>query len=57
MARKAKVDNSVIKRLARVDKARSVGIRDQRKYFLIVCEGEQTEPNYFEGLTTSLLMC
>ena len=54
MARKAKVDNSVIKRLARVDKARSIGILDQRKYFLIVCEGEQTEPNYFEGLKQDL---
>ena len=28
---------------------RPVEIREQRKWFLIVCEGEKTEPNYFKS--------
>lgn len=54
MARKAKIDNAILKRLARVEKSRPVATRVQRKYFLIVCEGEKTEPLYFEALKNDL---
>src|SRR5580693_4188312 len=33
---------------------RRVGFRPERRYYLIVCEGEKTEPNYFEALKKSL---
>jgi hypothetical protein len=29
--------------------SRAVNVRELRKTFLIVCEGEETEPNYFRG--------
>lgn len=35
-------------------KMRSVEVRALRKYYLIVCEGEKTEPNYFEGFKQDL---
>jgi hypothetical protein len=54
MARKAKVDNSILKRLAREEKVRPFATRNKRKYFLIVCEGEKTEPLYFEALKNDL---
>jgi hypothetical protein len=54
MARKAKVDNAILKRLAREERARPVNTRNKRKYFLIVCEGEKTEPNYFIALKNDL---
>ncbi len=34
--------------------ARKQGKKPQRRYFLIVCEGEKTEPNYFNGLKKEL---
>lgn len=54
MARKDKVDNSVLKRLARDEKSRPLSTRNKRKYYLIVCEGEKTEPNYFIALKNDL---
>lgn len=33
---------------------RIVGKRPPRRYFLIVCEGESTEPNYFDDLIRTL---
>jgi hypothetical protein len=54
MARVSKVDNSVKKRFARNEKKRVVGTREKRVYFLIICEGEKTEPNYFKGLKNDL---
>jgi len=54
MARKAKIDNAILKRLAREEKSRPVATRNIRKYFLIVCEGEKTEPNYFIALKNDL---
>jgi hypothetical protein len=50
MARVAKIDNAVKKRFERKESKRSVETREKRIYFLIICEGEKTEPNYFEGL-------
>lgn len=54
MARIAKIDNVSKKRFVRQEKKRSVGSRIKRLYFLIVCEGEKTEPNYFHQLKRSL---
>lgn len=33
---------------------RVVGHRPKRRFFLIVCEGEKTEPNYFEAIRLKL---
>lgn len=38
---------------ARLNRSSS-SLRIERKYYLIVCGGEQTEPNYFESLKMSL---
>ena len=54
MARVSKLDNSIKKRFARQEKGRSIEFREKRVYFLIICEGEKTEPNYFEGLKKDL---
>jgi hypothetical protein len=54
MARKEKVDNALLKRLERTEQKRKIGARAKRKFFLIVCEGEKTEPYYFEGLKKDL---
>jgi hypothetical protein len=54
MARVSKLDNSVKKKFARQEKGRSIESRAKRVYFLIICEGEKTEPNYFEGLKKDL---
>jgi len=55
MARKAKIDNAILKRLKKQkEKQRKENDRNLRTYILIVCEGEKTEPNYFKGLKQSL---
>lgn len=54
MARKIKIPNEHLKRFARAEQNRKKDIRNKRKYYLIVCEGEATEPNYFEGLKQDL---
>jgi hypothetical protein len=54
MARKAKIPNEIQKRFARESQKRNKDIRAKRKYYLIVCEGEKTEPNYFEALKQDL---
>ncbi len=57
MARKIKIDNAHQKReylKARTATKRVSDIRKERRYFMIVCEGEKTEPNYFKGLKASL---
>ncbi len=54
MARKQKVPNELIKRLKRKEQRRKEDIRSKRKYFLIVCEGEKTEPLYFEAFKADL---
>ncbi len=48
MARKIKIDNA--KQKQDNQKGRKVGGKPQRQYFLIVCEGTKTEPNYFESI-------
>ncbi|MBA4319228.1 MAG: hypothetical protein C0412_12575 [Flavobacterium sp.] len=54
MANIIKIDNAVLKRTARVEKKRKEKIREVRVYFLIVCEGEKTEPNYFKSFKTNV---
>jgi hypothetical protein len=54
MARKIKIPNERLKRFAREEQKRKTDIRSKRKYYLIVCEGEKTEPNYFQGLKDDL---
>lgn len=54
MARKVKIPNERLKRFARQEQKRRQNIRTKRVYYLIVCEGEATEPNYFEGLKQDL---
>lgn len=54
MARVEKIDNAFKKRFERLEKKRSVDIRYKLVYYLIVCEGEKTEPNYFKALEKEL---
>lgn len=54
MANIIKIDNAVLKRTARVEKKRKNKTREIRVYFLIICEGEKTEPNYFKSFKTNI---
>jgi len=54
MANKVKIQNHIQKRLAKKEHKRKRNTKSKRKYFLIVCEGEKTEPNYFEALKNDL---
>lgn len=51
MAKKEKLDPKMFQRQG---KKRVVGRRTQRRYYLIVTEGEKTEPYYFKGLKKQL---
>lgn len=57
MARKIKIDNAILKRRSRTEKKRKTEFKSKRKFYLIVCEGEKTEPNYFESLKRNLPRC
>lgn len=54
MARKIKIPNEHLKRFKREEQKRKINVRNKRRYYLIVCEGEKTEPNYFQGLKEDL---
>lgn len=54
MARTIKIDNAILKRRSRFEEKRKTEIRTKRKFYLIVCEGEKTEPNYFNALKSNL---
>jgi len=54
MARKVKIDNAVLKRFERQETNRRQDVRPKRRFYLIVCEGTKTEPNYFNGLKQNL---
>jgi hypothetical protein len=54
MARKIKVPNHIKKRHDRAELKRLEETKSKRRFFLIVCEGEKTEPNYFESLKNDL---
>jgi hypothetical protein len=47
MARTIKIDNALQKRFAKQSKKSTP--RELVTYFLVVCEGEKTEPNYFKS--------
>ncbi|MEZ0608855.1 RloB family protein [Fibrella sp. WM1] len=51
MARKSTINTS---RFARQETPRGKATKSIRKFFLIVCEGAKTEPNYFEGIKKDL---
>ena len=44
MARKIKIPNHIKKRYKRIETKRLEGVKSKRKFYLIVCEGEKTEP-------------
>ncbi len=54
MARTQKVPNHLKKRLERKERTRQIGVRSTRRYILLVCEGEKTEPLYFEAFKANL---
>lgn len=54
MANIIKIDNAVLKRFNRVEKKRRTKNKEIRVYFLIICEGEKTEPNYFKSFKTNV---
>ena len=54
MARSIKIDNADKKRFERQETKRKENTRSKRKYYLIVCEGEKTEPNYFKAMKRDL---
>lgn len=55
MARKVILSDSDRQKFQKKTKrTRLVNVRSKRKYYLIVSEGAQTEPNYFNGLKAQL---
>jgi hypothetical protein len=54
MAKKIKISLEQRERFVRSELKRKQGVRTKRRYYLIVCEGAKTEPNYFEGLKSDL---
>tara|TARA_R110002073_G_scaffold72537_1_gene177273 strand:- start:261892 stop:262566 length:675 start_codon:yes stop_codon:yes gene_type:complete len=56
MARVKKIDNAILKRIQkRAEKeAREIETKPLRKYYILFCEGERTEPNYFLSLKENL---
>jgi len=54
MARKIKIEPAILKRRERQEAKRQINFKPKRKRYLIVCEGEKTEPNYFESLKLAL---
>ena len=48
MAKKIEINKSLLSSFAKTDQSR-VGVRELKAFFLIVCEGEKTEPNYFKS--------
>ncbi|MBC7774028.1 MAG: RloB domain-containing protein [Phycisphaerae bacterium] len=55
MAKKRSGSEPIAGRFGRQESRRAFGTRKVRRYFLLVCEGEKTEPLYFEGLKKDLL--
>lgn len=54
MARQVNIPNHIKKRHERVESKRLEEVKSKRRFYLIVCEGEKTEPNYFESLKKDL---
>ncbi len=56
MARRPKPSGRRLPDKGQPQKRRLVGIRDLRPRFLIVCEGEKTEPNYFKSFRVNAVV-
>jgi hypothetical protein len=54
MARKIEGSKAALKRARKKGKGRDVNTLNKKKYFLIYCEGQVTEPKYFEALSKKL---
>ena len=54
MANIIKIQNHLAKRERTKEKKRTIETKEVRVYFLIVCEGEKTEPNYFKSFKTNV---
>jgi hypothetical protein len=55
MAKKIKIGDDIKnKHKGKTSPSRQINNRSKRKFYLIVCEGEKTEPNYFESLKNAL---
>jgi RloB-like protein len=54
MANIIKIQNHLAKRERIKQKKRNIETKEVRVYFLIVCEGEKTEPNYFKSFKTNV---
>ncbi len=54
MAKKRSSSEPIAGRFDRKKTERPYGMRPLRRYYLIVCEGKETEPLYFEGLKKDL---
>jgi hypothetical protein len=54
MAGKIKFDENRKAKFASREVSRKENTKTKRKFFLIVCEGEKTEPNYFKSLKDNL---
>ncbi|MDR0803309.1 hypothetical protein [Fluviicola sp.] len=54
MAKRVKIPVNRLQRFSDRYSKRKINIRNKRKYYLIVCEGTKTEPNYFEALKDDL---
>jgi hypothetical protein len=54
MANIIKIQNHLAKRERTKEKKRVIETKEVRVYFLIVCEGEKTEPNYFKSFKTNV---
>jgi hypothetical protein len=54
MARKITVEPTTLKKRERQETRRPINFKPKIKRYLIVCEGEKTEPMYFESLKLAL---
>ncbi len=50
MAKAGKISKDVLAEFSAEKNKRPFGNIPKRRYYLIVCEGEETEPNYFEAI-------
>ena len=54
MSKAGKIPSGLFPAKGTADFRRIVGQRPKRRFYLIVCEGEETEPNYFEAIRRCL---
>ncbi len=54
MSKAKRIEDSRLEKFGQAQQGRKRGNRKKRIFYLIVCEGEKTEPNYFESLKKDL---